>query len=268
MFKKLLPELLVLALFLIGDLFWDGYTSAASGVAAGLLAFIILAAFKKSRPELIVEGLVFGGITALGEAVNYPGGTLILMEFVFAVVLLMSVITGGDIISHLTGGIGRGLFSRKQSQILSTTLGAAFFLHSVVCTALALAGKLEWWNGGILFAVVYLLSLRASRAKMKIALLETVPLLIEEQDGVYRVEKLGAMSGRVRLPEEAGSVFTVKIVSIHTEQHEFLKQLETVAVGLGKPGVALDNWAGDEIELEMRGYVSVDQKWIKRFPVH
>jgi len=46
-------------------------------VAAGLLAYLILLAFKKNRPGLIVEGFVFGGITALGEAVNYPGGTLI-----------------------------------------------------------------------------------------------------------------------------------------------------------------------------------------------
>ncbi|GEM_PF-1443107 len=264
MFKKLLPELLVLALFLTGDLFWDGYASAASGVAAGLLAYIILAVFKKSRPGLIVEGLVFGGITALGEAVNYPGGTLILMELVFAVVLLVSVLAGGDIISHMTGGIGRGLFSRRQSQILSTTLGAAFFLHSAVCTALALAGKLEWWSGGILFAAVYLLSLRASRSKMKKALLETVPLLVKEQDGVYCVEKLGAISGRVRLPEEAGIVFTVEIVSIHTEQHEFLKQLETIATGLGKPGIVLKNWPGDEIEPEMRGYTQTGENWRKR----
>ena len=262
--KTLWPELLVLALFLTGDLFWDGYASAAAGVAAGLLAFIILLAFKKSRPGLVVEGFVFGGITALGEAVNYPGGTLILMELVFAAVLLVSVITGGDIISHLTGGIGRGLFSRRQSQILSTTLGTAFLLHSVVCTALAMFGKLELWSGGILFAVVYLLSLRASRSKMKKAVLETLPLLVEEQDGVYRVEKLGEMSGRIKLPEEAGTIFTVEIVSIHAKQHEFLKQLEAVAAGLGKPGIALEKWTGDEIELEMRGYTQTGGNWRKR----
>ncbi|RKZ01222.1 hypothetical protein DRQ21_11075 [Candidatus Fermentibacteria bacterium] len=262
--KTLWPEFLVLALFLTGDLFWNGYASAAAGAAAGLFAFVILLAFKKNRPGLIVEGFVFGGITALGEAVNYPGGTLILMELVFAVVLLVSVITGGDIISHLTGGIGRGLFSRRQSQILSTTLGAAFLLHSVVCTVLAMFGNLELWSGGILFAAVYLLSLRASRSKMKKAVLETLPLLVEEQDGVYRVEKLGAITGRIRLIERTGAFFSAEIVSINTEQYEFLKQLETIAAGMGKPGISLGNWTGDEIELEMRGYTPTGENWRKR----
>jgi len=264
MFRNLLPELFVLVLFLLGDLFWDGYASAAAGVAAGLLAFTILAVFKKGRPGLIVEGLVFGGITALGEAVNYPGGTLILMELVFAVVLLVSVLAGGNIISHVTGGIGRGLFSSRQSQILSKTLGTAFLVHSLVCTVLALLGYLEWWSGGILFVFVYLLSLRAGRSKMKNALLETLPLLVEEDYGVYRIEKLGVISGKIRLPGQTGAVFSVEIASINSEQHEFLKQLESVAAGLGKSGIALENWTGDEIELEIRGYVPVERKWIKR----
>ncbi|MCK5785085.1 MAG: hypothetical protein KAH54_00855 [Candidatus Sabulitectum sp.] len=262
--KILWPELLVLVLFLLGDLLWDGFASAAAGAGAGLLAFLILLAFKKKKPGLIVEGLTFGGITALGEFVDYPGGTLLLMELVFAVILLVSVISGKDIISRMAGGFGRGLFSEQQSRVLSMTLGSVFLLHSLLCTILVLLGHFSWWVGSILFAVMYLLALRMSKAGMKSAILDSLPILIEEKDCFYCLKVDGLVTGRIQIIEEAGATSTVGISVVETEPHKFLKQLEAALKRRGTRNLTVEGWSLDEIEMEMQGFVKFDGKWRKR----
>lgn len=262
--KKLWPELLVLVLFLLGDLLWDGIASAAAGAAAGFLAFLILLLFKKKKPGLIIEGLLFGSITALGELVDYPGGTLILMELVFAVILLVSVLSGKDIISRMAGGLGKGLFSEQQSRILSVTLGSVFLFHSALCTILALLGFFSWLIGGILFFVTYLLGLQMSRAGMKRAVRDSLPVLLEEKEGIYRLELRGLISGKIRLTSETGITVIAEIVSIESKPHEFLNQLETVMKRRGMRSFSIDCWIGDEIELEMQGFIAFDGKWRKR----
>ncbi len=262
--KKLWPELLVFVLFLLGDLLWDGLALAAAGVAAGFLAFGILLLFRKKKPGLIVEGLLFGGITALGELVDYPGGTLILMELVLGLILMVSVLSGKNIISKMTGGLGRGLFSEQQSRILSVTLGSVFIIHAVFCTIIAFSGFLNWWIGGVLFFLMYLTALRTSRARMNSALRDSLPALVEEPDGVYNLEVSGQISGRILLTGETGSAVTAETISIESMPHEFLKQLETVMKRRGMRSITVDCWIGDEIELEMQGYTCINGKWRKR----
>lgn len=261
--KKLWPELLVLVLFLLGDLFWNGLASAAAGAAAGLLAFGILLIFKKKKPGLIVEGLIFGGITALGEFVDYPGGTIILMELVFGVTLLVSVLLGKNLISKMAGGFGKGLFSEAQSRVLSIILGYVFFSHSVLCTILALTGFLNWMTGGTLFIFMYLSALRMSKSRMKSAIKDSLPAL-QEEEGVYRLKAEGQTFGRIRLTDEDGTAVTAEIVSIESKPYEFLKQLETVMKKRGIRIFTIDCWSWDEIELEMRGFAILDGKWRKR----
>lgn len=262
--KKLWPELLVLVLFLIADLFWDGLASASAGASAGLLAFGVLLLFKKKKPGLIVEGLLFGGITALGELVDYPGGTLILMELVFGLILAVSVFSGKNIISRMAGGFGKGLFSEQQSRILAMTIGSVFLIHAVLCTILAISGTLNWWIGGVLFFLMYLLALRVSKARMNSALQDFLPMLVAEQNGAYRLEVSGQISGRILLTGETGSAVAVETISIESMPHEFLKQLETVMKRRGMRSIVIDCWIGDEIELEMQGFVCIHGKWRKR----
>ncbi len=262
--KQLWPELLVLVLFLLGDILWDGLASAAAGVAAGLLSFILLLAFRKKKPGLIIEGLIFGGITALGDLVKYPGGTLILMELVFAVILLVSILSRRNILAGMAGGLGKGLFSDQQYRILTRTLGYVFLIHSLVCTILAVLGFLNKQFGGILFLVVYLLALKLSKSGMKNAVLDSLPVLMEEEEGVYRLETNGLISGRLRLADETSTTVTARIVSLESQPHEFLLKLEIAMKRRGIRGLTIDSWNWDEIELEMDGFVKIEEKWRKR----
>ncbi len=263
--RKLWPELLVLVLFLAGDMLWNGFASAAAGVGAGLLAFVILLFFKKKKPALIVEGLFFGGITALGEFFYYPGGTLLLMELVFGIVLITASFLGKDIISRMAGGFSKGLFSEQQSGILSKALGSVLLIHAALCTLLALGGYLRWWSGGVLFILMYMIALGKSRTKMKNAAQNSLPALVEEAEGLYRLEKQGTFCGSLRLMSEDGIIADTEVVTLEIAPHEFISILEETLRKKGFRGIAIDTWPYDEIELEMKGYSLLDGKWRKRF---
>ncbi len=263
--KNYWPELLVLVLFLLGDFVWNGFASALAGVGAGLLAFVILLFFKKKKPALIVEGLLFGGITALGEFFYYPGGNLLLMELVFGVVLITASFLGKDVFSIIAGGFGKGLFSKQQSTILSKTLGSVLLIHASLCTLLALGGYLSWWSGGVLFILIYMIALRKSRMKMKNAAQSSLPVLVEETKGLYRLEKQGTICGCLRLITEDGIIGDAEVVTLEIAPHEFICILEDAFRKRGFRGIAIDTWPYDEIELEMKGYLLLDGKWRKRF---
>lgn len=262
--KQLWPELLVLVLFLLGDILWDGLASAAAGVAAGLSSFILLLAFRKKKPGLIIEGLIFGGVTALGELVDYPGGTLILMELVFAVILLVSVLSRRNILAGMAGGLGKGLFSDQQSRILTRTIGYVFLIHSLICTILAVLGFLNKQFGGILFLIVYLLALKLSKPGMKNAVLDSLPVLVEEEESIYRLEIHGTVIGKLTLTEDTSTSVTARVISIELPPHDFLSKLEIAMKRRGIRGLTIDCWNWDEIELEMDGLVKIEGKWRKR----
>jgi len=262
--KKLWPEFLVLGLFLLGDVVWDGLISAAAGAGAGIFAYLILLFFKIKKPGLIVEGLLFGGITALGEFVDFPGGSIILMELVFGIILLSTAFFGKNIIHKMAGGLTRGLFSESQSRLLSIVLGSLLLAHSLLCTVLAVLGFLNWLVGGILFLAMYLLALRISKASMKNAVLNSLPVLVQEEDNIYRLEAGGVISGRIRLKDETGTMVTTELMLVESKPHEFLKQLE---IALGRRGIRsyiIESWSWDEIELEMQGFRNINGKWIRK----
>lgn len=262
--RKLWPELLVLVLFLAGDMLWNGFASAAAGVGAGLLAFVILLLFKKKKPALIVEGLLFGGITALGEFFSYPGGTLLLMELVLGVALFTASILGKDVLSRMAGGFSKGLFSEQQSAILSKTLGSVLLIHAALCTLLAFGGYLHWWSGAVLFVLIYMIALRKSRTKMKSSARNSLPVLVEEAEGVYRLEKQGTICSRLRLTDEDGIIVDAEVLTLEIAPHDFICIFEEALRKNGFHGIAIDNWPYDEIELEMKGYSLLDGKWRKR----
>ncbi len=262
--KKLWPEFLVLGLFLLGDVLWDGLASAAAGAGAGVFAYLILLFYKIRKPGLIVEGLLFGGITALGTFVAYPGGTIILMELVLGAILLVSLITGRNLIAAMAGGLGKGLFSESQYRILSIVMGSVFLLHAVVCTILALSGFLSWWIGGILFLLFYFPALGFSRSGMKKAVLKSIPELVEQNDGSHVLKAEGRTSGKIRLTGETSNTTIVQMISMELKPHEFLKQLEIAMKRRGVRGLSIDCWDTDEIELEIQGYAKINGVWKKR----
>ncbi len=139
-----------------------------------------------------------------------------------------------------------------------------FFTHSLICTILAVLGLLNKQFGGILFLVVYLLALKLSKPGMKSAVLNSLPVLMEEEEDVYRLETNGLISGRLRLADETSTTVTALIVSLESLPHEFLLKLEIAMKRRGIRVLTIDSWNWDEIELEMDGFVKIEEKWRKR----
>ncbi len=262
--KKLWPEILVLVLFLLGDLLWDGLNAAFAGVTAGILAFSILLCFKKKKPALLVEGLLFGGITALGEFVDYPGGNIILMEVIFGVILLVSAFSGKNLLMKMAGGLAKGLFSESQARILSMTLSSVLLLHSTICTILALTGLLSWWLGAVLFFVIYMIALRLSQSGMKKSIQESKPVFVETDHDSFVLKKVEVILGEIRFSRDMSTMVITEVVSIGLKPHEFLRQLEIAAKLVFIKNLNIENWELDEIELEMQGFSNIEGVWKKR----
>ena len=242
---------------------WNGFASAAAGVGAGLLAFVILLFFKKRKPALIVEGFLFGGLTAAGELIEYPGGTILLTELVFSLILLLSVLAGKDIVSRMTGDFGKGLFSATQSRVVSITLGSVFFFHSVLCSVLALFGCTSPWIYGILFVLVYVLASKSAKKQMKSAAQSDLPVLVANGDGFFTLERENRPLGGVRLISESGRAALLEITSLDSEPHDFLSQLQVALRRRGIKSFTISSWSFDEIELEMAGFINSEGKWKK-----
>ena len=257
--KTLWPELLVLVLFLIGDIFFTGLEAAAAGVVAGLSAYLVLFFTGKKKPALIVEGFVFGAVTALGTIVQFPGGSLILMELVLGLILLISVPVGWNLLERMSRGLGKGLFSSEQARIMSIALGSAFTLHALVFAGLHLMGFGNPWIGIVLFSVLYIVSLRLSAGKMRSLRKEESPAISDTGDGLFKLTLKNDLLGTFRLTD--GSLAEVSEVHLQVEEHRFLSNLEVCLKKLGFTSVSISQWQESELELQMRGYSLFDGKW-------
>lgn len=259
--KALWPELLVLVLFLTGDIFFSGMDAAAAGVAAGVAAYVILLCTGKKKPGLLMEGLVFGAITALGTFVQFPGGSLILMELVLGLILLVSVPAGWNLLAKMAGGAGRGLFSSKQAGIMSLAMGGTFTAHALLYAGLHLAGHGSVWAGAVLFAVLYISSLRLSAGRMKTSRAEDGPVVTDSAGGLLNISFQSTLLGTFRLGN--GSIAEISEISLETQEHVFLRNLEIYLKSRGFRSVSISQWPEDEIELQMRGYSLLAAKWRK-----
>ncbi len=257
------PELLVLVLFLAGDLFWDGMASAAAGAAAGVLSFVVLLFFKRRKPALILEGLVFGGITALGETVAFPGGNLIFMELVLGQILLFSALFRWNIFEKMAGGLGRGFISSAGQGILTAVMGGIFTLHSVIYAVLTYMGAGDLLAGVILFAVLYIVALKLYSSRLKEADRRGIPVLLKDREDGYVLKKQNENLGTFALKDNGGGNAIVSGVSIQVSTGEFLTALEKCLRREGFRFLLLHNWQEDELELEMDGFSRFREFWRK-----
>jgi len=262
--KSLWPELLVLALFLAGDVFCDGMVSAAAGVAAGVVSFLVMLLFRRRKPGLIVEGLIFGGVTALGEILSFPGGNLILMELVAGLILLSSALFRWNIMERMAGGMGKGFVSSAGAKILTITLGGVFFIHSVTFALLSAYGSGGTVFGIVLFVVLYLVALRYSRGRIRRAERASFPRLVSRDGGDAFLEEGGSVLGKMRVTENGGGIVQVSSPVLSVPAPEFLKTLEVCLRSNGFRFVHIEGWQGDELDLEIDGYTEYGGKWKKR----
>lgn len=261
---QLWPELLVLLLFLASDFFLTGMAAAAGGLGAGLVSFLVLLIAGRRKPSLLVEGLIFGGVTALGVVIDFPGGNLILMELVIGVIFLISVPLGWDLLEKMTGKYGRGLLPAGGSGILALALGMVFTIHGAVYAFLAMSGSGGVILGAAFFAVLYLAALRLSSPFMKRARGKTCPEIVEKAEGEAVLKRGDTVLGEVTLQPGASGLVRVTSIEARVPWDAFLPALEEGLKMRGFFSVLITSWEGDPLELEMNGFVDTPGGWRKR----
>lgn len=262
--KKYWAELLILILFLVSDLVWDGLASALATVFAGILAFLVLLISGTKKPMLLLEGLGFGILIFVGEFVTYPGGKILFFELIFALILLVPAIFKKNILQKFMGSLGKGLFSAKEAFRLSLILGFIMLSHAVICTILALTGFFSWWVGAILFVSIYLVVLKKTKRGTLQLAEKSLPVLKSESEGNYSLEVGSVSLGKMSIVYENPSSVLIEVISIESSVHELLWELEKALRILKVRTISIINWHFDEMELEMDGYVIFAGKWKKK----
>jgi hypothetical protein len=238
--------------------------AAAGGVGAGLISCLALLAAGRKKPVLLVEGLVFGGVTALGELVAFPGGKLILMELVIGVLFLLSVPLGWDLLERITGGLARGMVPPGGSGILTLTLGGVLVIHGAVYTILSMNGSGGLITGAVLFVLLYVAALRLASTFMKRALKNVLPELTETDDEASVLRRGDSVLGKLRFEPVASGLVRVTWLDMRVPGDAFLPSLEAALKGRGFGSVLITGYEGDCLELEMNGFVHTPAGWRKR----
>lgn len=257
------PEFLVLVLFLAGDLLWSGIASAAAGLAAGILSFLVLLLFGRRKPGLIAEGVVFGGVTALGEIVSFPGGTVILMELVLGLILLVSVLFRWNIMEKMAGGMGKGFISSEGQGVLTAAMGAVFTLHSMIYAVLDWNGAGGLLTGISVFAGLYLIALRLSSKRIREAERAALPVIMDGPGDRSALKKNGSVLGTMILNDRGRRTAAITEPTLGVAPGEFLRDLEICLRRAGFRFLVLDDWQEDVLELEMDGFTKVQGCWKK-----
>lgn len=257
------PELTVLLLFLAADLIWSGMAAAAAGVAAGVASFTALFISGRKKPSLLIEGLIFGGVSALGELIAFPGGNLILMEIVLGTILLVSIPFGWNLMGRMAGDLGRGFFSNARSNVLAAAMGFVFTLHGGLFVLLSLNGAGSLLAGAVLFAALYAAALRFSSKRMREAARSEFPELIEAGDGRTAVREGGETLGRFSHDPGPAGILRITGLEADVPLHRFLSAMEKALAAAGHSAVLITGWEGDGLELEMNGFVEYEGGWRK-----
>jgi hypothetical protein len=260
--RRLWPEFLVLALFLLADLLLEGLAAAAAGLAAGFAAFGVLLLTGRKKPGLIVEGVLFGAISAAGELIDFPGGRLILMELILGCALLTSVLFRRNLLKGMTAGLGGSLLAGERGRTLSLILGGLFCTHGAVYVILEKLGAADTLMGAVLFAALYITAIRLFSSLSKKADRKELPLLVRSEGRTVLIHN-GETLGHMLMEKGPSGTATVFEPVPAVAPERFLDRLEECLGGLGYSSLVLSGWRGEDIELEISGFSRSGDGWRK-----
>lgn len=254
------PEILLAALFLLGDILFTGIASAVAGAAAGVIAYAASVLAHRRRAVLLLEGLILSALTLIAEITRFPGGALVFFELSVGLFLLVMGLGKKPALSRIAGSIVRGMLSKREEAVLSIVSGGAFLLHGAVSAVLALRGM-----GGTLFGIALLVPLflaagLVSGRILKKHTLEYLPELIPGESGGSSVLSVhGSRTGTVRLIGE-GTAVSVEVLDLDPDD---LPLLEKALARMGYRCLIITLWSHDTLHLEMNGYARSGSHWRK-----
>jgi hypothetical protein len=262
------PTLIVLAGYLAADFLFSGFTAAIAVFSLGLGEFLFLLVFRKSiHPVLIMEGAVLAAAGLAGDWLagqGYGGAGYVLLELILSGVLLISTARGKPWLDmqmkRITGvSAGSGI-----SGEISRIMGLLFLLHGSFLAVLTLTkGRIEVVPAILSFILLYLLSIVYLRKKQRQRIVKNAPRLLKTDDGKIVIELAGRELGRMLLQPGAVSVATEIEISDECQIHTFLENVELYLKARGCRALRFPAWEGDELPLEMSGYMNTPTGWNK-----
>ncbi len=264
----MIPTLVVLVGYLAADIFLSGYSAALLVISLGLGEFLFLLIFRGTKhPSLILEGAVLAGAGLAGEVLaarGYNGAGYILLEIVFAGVLLISTAAGKPWLASQIKRFAGFSAGREFSRDMSAGMGFLFLTHSILLTIIMfLNGSVSALPAVLSFIVLYMVTVYILRKRQKRFRILTTPRLQKVGKGEYFLEVAGNRLAGLSMC--LGVVTDISSVDIarECEVHRFLESLEDCLKTSGCRAVRFTMWDNDTLPLELSGYREVPAGWNK-----
>lgn len=264
----MIPTLVVLVGYLAADIFLSGYAAALLVISLGLGEYFFMLVFRGTKhPSLIMEGAVLAGAGLAGEVLaarGYNGAGYILLEIIFAGVLLISTATGKPWLASQIKRFAGFSAGREFSRDMSVGMGFLFLTHSILLTiTMFLKGSVSVFPAALSFIMLYIVTVYVLRKRQQKVRILTVPQLRSGDEGKYFLEVAGDRLAVLSMsPGVVTDIFSVDI-AVGCEVHRFLESLEECLKASGCRAVRFTEWGGDTISLEMAGYREVPAGWNK-----
>ncbi len=191
-----IPTLVVLVGYLAADIFLSGFAAALLVISLGLGEFLFLLIFRGTKhPSLILEGAVLAGAGLAGEALaarGYNGAGYILLEIIFAGVLLISTATGKPWLASQIKRFAGFSASREFSMDMSKGMGFLFLTHGILLTIIVfLKGSISVFPAVLSFVAMYIVTVYVLRKRQRRFRIQTFPQLRKGSEGMYFLEIAG-----------------------------------------------------------------------------
>ena len=262
------PTIVVLIGYLAADVFLSGYAAAVIVVCLGFGEFLFLQIFRGIKhPSLILEGTLLAAAGLAGEilaARGYNGAGYILLEIIFAGVLLISAAAGKLWLASQIKRFAGFTASKEFSMDMSIGMGFLFLIHGILLAVmLFLNGSVSVFPAVFSFIALYLATVSVLRKRQRKTQIRNSPLLRMNDEGKCFLEIAGDHLASLTISR--GVVTDISSVDIADgcEVYQFLESLEKCLRASGCKGVRFTEWDGDTIFLEMSGYREVPAGWIK-----
>jgi len=261
------PSLIVVAGYLVADIFLDGITAALFVGSLGILEFlIILVIAGRAMPSLLVEGFALGAIGYAGFLIAVPGAGITILELSAGTVFLVSCLLGkpflGGQIRKITGS-GIRLSMAKD---MTFVFGFVFLAHGILMLVMILTGGVRTSIAVGIFAALYIASVIWFRKKGRREDVQRHLCLIPSDSGESILSIGDSVLGKVRVKGDR----IAEVVILSTEDSitigKFISALEAALSRAGCRTVRFTDWEGDKSPLEMSGYRLMETVWQKVLP--
>ncbi len=264
----MIPTLVVLIGYLAADIFLSGYAAALLVISLGLGEFLFLLIFRGTRhPSLILEGAVLAGAGLAGEvlaAKGYNGAGYVLLEIIFAGVLLVSTATGKPWLASQIKRFAGFSASREFSRDMSAGMGFLFLTHSVLLTIIMfMQGSVSVLPAVLSFAMLYIVTVYILRKRQKKFRILTSPKLQNGGNGEYFLEIAGDRLAGLSMVHGVVTDISAVDITEECEMHRFLESLEECLKASGCRAVRFTEWDADTLPLELSGYREEPAGWNK-----